>query len=171
MSEPAVVNVEGKPYRLALRFKRTYKPYSLKLNDVRSDKYMGTDTPKDYSSMVHVRMDSPRPGRRKVDRDGVRIWMNNPLRFEGETFYQSNVGVDPITREETTGLQVVTNTGWMIPYVSCMIVAVGMLFQFSVALMRFLNRLQPAATPFAYETFAEKGVVVGIPLLCALMVA
>src|SRR5262249_26778158 len=64
-----------------------------------------------------------------------------PLRFNGETFYQSTVGVDPITREETTGLQVVTNTGWMIPYVSCMIVAVGMLSQFTVTLLRFLRRL------------------------------
>jgi ABC-type transport system involved in cytochrome c biogenesis permease subunit len=170
MSEPVTVKVDDKPYRLALRFKRMYKPYSLTLNDVRSDKYMGTDTPKDYSSLVHLRMDSPDPAL-KVDRDDVRIWMNNPLRFHGETFYQSNVGVDPITREETTGLQVVTNTGWMIPYVSCMIVAVGMLFQFSVTLMRFLNRLQATATPLTYDTPAEKGLVVGIPVLCALMVA
>lgn len=169
MSESTVVNVDGKPYRLALRFKRTYKPYSLKLNDVRSDKYMGTDTPKDYSSMVHVRLDSPDPAR-QVDRDDVRIWMNNPLRFHGETFYQSNVGVDPITREETTGLQVVTNTGWMIPYVSCMIVAVGMLFQFSVALLRFLNRLQVAA-PRAGGSLPERVLVFGIPALCAAMVA
>jgi ABC-type transport system involved in cytochrome c biogenesis permease subunit len=143
LSEPTIVTVDGKPYQLALRFKRTYKPYSLKLIDVRSDKYLGTETPKDYSSIVHLKMESPDPAL-NVDRDDIRIWMNNPLRFNGETFYQSNVGVDPITREETTGLQVVTNTGWMIPYVSCMIVAVGMLFQFSVALLRFLNRLAPA---------------------------
>jgi len=170
MSEPVTVTVDDKPYRLALRFKRTYKPYSLKLEDVRSDKYMGTDTPKDYSSIVRLRMDSPDPAL-KVDRDDVRIWMNNPLRFNGETFYQSNVGVDPITREETTGLQVVTNTGWMIPYVSCMIVAVGMLFQFLVALLRFLNRLKTSAVPLTYGTPAEKGLVVGVPLLCGLMVA
>jgi hypothetical protein len=169
MSEPVIVKVDEKPYRLALRFKRTYKPYSLKLNDVRSDKYMGTDTPKDYSSMVRLRMDSPDPAL-KVDRDDVRIWMNNPLRFHGETFYQSNVGVDPITREETTGLQVVSNAGWMIPYVSCMIVAVGMLFQFSVTLLRFLNRLQTNDLG-TDNTFAGKCLVVAIPALCALMVA
>ncbi len=145
MSEPVVVTVDDKPYQLALRFKRTYKPYSFTLKDVRAEKYLGTQTPKDYSSIVHLRVDSPDPAK-KVDRDDVRIWMNNPLRFHGETFYQSNVGEDPITRGETTGLQVVTNTGWMIPYVSCMIVAVGMLFQFSVILLRFLNRRKTAPT-------------------------
>lgn len=157
MSEPVVVAVDGKPYQLALRFKRTYKPYSFTLKDVRAEKYLGTQTPKDYSSIVHLKMDSPDPAKR-VDRDDVRIWMNNPLRFHGETFYQSNVGVDPISQGETTGLQVVTNTGWMIPYVSCMIVAVGMLFQFSVALLRFLGRrqaataLRPAPRPTAAAT-------------------
>src|SRR5207248_4515900 len=124
---------------------------------------------KDYSSLVHLKMESPNPAL-SVDRDDIRIWMNNPLPFNGETFYQSNVGVDPITREETTGLQVVTNAGWMIPYVSCMIVAVGMLFQFSVALLRFLKRLKVAA-PSAGASLAEKVLVIGLTGLCALMVA
>lgn len=135
MSRPTVVEVDGKPYRLALRFKRTYKPYSMTLLDVRFDKYVGTETAKNYSSDVHL-VDPTR----NVDRADVHIWMNNPLRFAGETFYQSSVGSDPITGVETTGLQVVTNTGWMIPYVSCMIVGVGMLFQFGLTLMRFVRR-------------------------------
>jgi len=143
VSEPVTVAVDGKTYELALRFKRTYKPYSLMLKDVRAEKYLGTETPKDYSSIVHLKKTAADPSE-CIDRDDVRIWMNNPLRFDGETFYQSNVGVDPITRGETTGLQVVTNTGWMIPYVSCMIVGVGLLYQFGIALLRFLNRRQAA---------------------------
>lgn len=165
LSEPTVVTVDDRPYRLALRFKRTYKPYSLKLIDVRSQKYLGTETPKDYSSIVHLTMDSPDPAQ-KVDRDDVKIWMNNPLRFHGETFYQSSVGADPITGAETTGLQVVTNAGWMIPYVSCMIVAVGMLYQFSVALLRFLNRLQPGA-PISHNSLAENALVAALLVSCA----
>ncbi len=39
-----------------------------------------------------------------------------------------------------TTLQVVTNEGWMIPYVACMIVSIGMLYQFVLTLLRFLNR-------------------------------
>ncbi|MBS0264255.1 MAG: cytochrome c biogenesis protein CcsA [Planctomycetes bacterium] len=134
MSQPTEVECDGKTYRIALRFKRTYEPYSLRLEDVRFDRYVGTNTPKNYSS--RVRLVDPT---RNVDQE-VTIWMNNPLRFAGQTFYQSSVGADPITGIESTGLQVVTNSGWMIPYVSCMIIVVGMLDQFGVALLRFLRR-------------------------------
>ncbi|HET6881716.1 MAG TPA: cytochrome c biogenesis protein CcsA, partial [Pirellulales bacterium] len=70
----------------------------------------------------------------------VKIWMNNPLRYAGETFYQSTFNVDPMSRKELTGLQVVQNTGWMIPYVGCMIVVFGMLAHFCTVLLRFLRR-------------------------------
>jgi ABC-type transport system involved in cytochrome c biogenesis permease subunit len=128
-----IVTVKNKPYDVSLRFRRSYKPYQLTLNDVRKDDYVGTDTPKNYSSDVHL-VDTSR----NVDRN-VRIWMNNPLRFAGETFYQS--GYNQLENgTETTTLAVVTNTGWMIPYVSCMIVIVGMLGQFLLLLSRFLRR-------------------------------
>ncbi|HWB11277.1 MAG TPA: cytochrome c biogenesis protein CcsA [Pirellulales bacterium] len=128
------VKLGDKTYDVALRFKRDYKPYSLQLIDVRFDKYVGTNTPRNYSSDVRLLDPS-----RNVDRK-VKIWMNNPLRYAGETFYQSTFNVDPMSRKEMTGLQVVTNTGWMIPYVGCMIVVIGMLAQFGVVLLRFLRR-------------------------------
>ncbi|MCE9604022.1 MAG: cytochrome c biogenesis protein CcsA [Planctomycetia bacterium] len=65
--------------------------------------------------------------------------MNSPMRFAGETFYQS--GYSEAGRKLTT-LSVVENSGWMLPYVSCMIVAVGMLAQFGIVLLRFLSRQQ-----------------------------
>ncbi len=129
------VAVGDKTYSIALRFKRTYKPYSLKLIDVRKDDYIGTSTPRNYSS--DVQLVDPN---RSVDRK-VKIWMNNPLRFAGETFYQSGYQpAGPNTGAETTTLSVVTNMGWMIPYVGCMIVATGLLAQFSQTLLRFLRR-------------------------------
>jgi len=128
------VDVAGRAYDVALQFKRTYKPYSVQLKDVSANNYMGTATAKNYSSDIHLVDPS-----RHVDRD-IKIWMNNPLRFAGETFYQSSFHRDEATGTEFTGLQVVTNTGWMIPYVACMIVGMGMLAQFSIVLLRFLNR-------------------------------
>lgn len=129
------VTVGGKTYNIGLRFKRTYKPYAITLKDVQKNDYLGTNTPRNYSSDVVLNDDS----RNVHDRD-VKIWMNNPLRFAGETFYQSGYNKDMRTGEEITTLAVVTNTGWMIPYVSCMIVAIGMLAHFSITLMRFLQR-------------------------------
>ncbi len=128
------IEVEGKTYGVSLRFKRTYKPYQVTLLDVRKDDYLGTSTVKNYSSDVHL-VDKTNA----VDRD-VHIWMNNPLRYAGETFYQSKYDRDPATGKEMTALAVVSNTGWMIPYVSCMIVATGMLAHFFLGLVRFLNR-------------------------------
>ncbi|MCA9064144.1 MAG: cytochrome c biogenesis protein ResB, partial [Planctomycetaceae bacterium] len=134
MELPEKVTVDEVPYRVYLRFQRIYKPYTISLLDVRKSDYLGTETPRDYSSEIHL-VDASRG----TDRE-VRIWMNNPLRYAGETFYQSSYFRDPQSGVETTTLQVVTNTGWMIPYVACMLVATGMLAHFGVVLLRFLNR-------------------------------
>ena len=155
MSAPAVVKLDDKPYELALRFKRYYKPYSMSLIDVHTEYYPGTTTPRDYSSTLQLVDPS-----RDVDRQ-VKVWMNNPLRFAGETFYQSTVGPDPITGIDTTGMQVVSNTGWMIPYVSCMIVGVGMLFQFGQTLLRFLRRRETASA--AATQRPAPAIDVGLP--------
>jgi len=128
------VPVHGKDYRVELRFKRTYKPYALRLLDVRKDDYIGTSTPRNYSSDLRLT-----DAARHVDRE-VKIWMNNPLRYAGETFYQSGYHMDPSGTEATT-LQVVRNTGWMIPYVACVLVSVGLFAHFVGVLVRFLRRL------------------------------
>lgn len=128
------IKVGDAEYEMSLRFQRHYKPYKFQLLDVRKDDYLGTTTPRNYSSELHL-VDSSR----QVDRN-IKVWMNNPLRFAGETFYQSGYHMDPQTQIEGTTLQVVTNTGWMIPYVSCMLVAVGMLAHFAITLLRFLQR-------------------------------
>jgi ABC-type transport system involved in cytochrome c biogenesis permease subunit len=127
------ITVGDKTYDLYLRFRRSYKPYSMKLIDVVREDYYGTDTPRNYASLVQLTDPD-----KNVDRE-VKIWMNNPLRYAGETFYQSHYepGRDGI---ETTVFQVVRNTGWMIPYVSCMIVMVGMAAHFWGMLLRFLTR-------------------------------
>lgn len=131
---PEKVEVGGKTHHLYLRFKRTYKPYALTLVDVRKEDYPGTNTPRSYSSDVRL-VDAGR----KVDRN-TKIWMNNPLRFAGETFYQSGYFRDPETGFESTTLSVVSNRSWMLPYVACMIVAMGLLAHFGATLARFLVR-------------------------------
>jgi ABC-type transport system involved in cytochrome c biogenesis permease subunit len=130
---PQRVKFDGKKYELSLRFQRHYKPYSIHLYDIRKDDYPGTDTPRNYSSEFRLVDEAA-----NVDRT-VKIWMNNPHRYGGDTFYQSGYTEDRQGNQFTT-LSVVSNTGWMIPYVACMIVAVGMLAQFSITLLRFISR-------------------------------
>lgn len=129
---PQPIVMGDQTHQVELRFERTYKPYSITLNDFRFDKYIGTETPKNYSSDVVLTDPS-----RGVERP-VRIWMNNPLRYAGDTIYQSSF--DNRGPVEATVLQVVTNGGWMIPYVSCVFVGLGMLSHFLTTLGRFARR-------------------------------
>ena len=153
------VELDGKTYDVSLRFKRTYKPYSLSLYDVRKDNYLGTNKTLNYSSEVRLIDEGRDVGR-------FRIWMNNPLRYSGETFYQSNYDIDP-DGVEVTDLQVVTNTGWMMPYVGCMLVAVGMLMHFSMTLWRFLSRMSRTDQTIARTQWYEVVVPVLVVLLFA----
>ena len=131
--ETDTVAVGDKVYELSLRAKRYYKDYRFTLKDVRNETYIGTSTPRSYASTTAI-VDPTR----NVDEEKT-IWMNNPLRFANETFYQSGYHKGQDGAEHTT-LSVVANTGWMMPYVSCMLVAIGMLAHFLILLVRFLTR-------------------------------
>src|SRR5258708_4338367 len=76
----------------------------------------------------------PDPSRHE-DRETL-IYMNHPLRYQGLTFYQS--GFD--NNDTTTILQVVQNPSWLIPYVSCSLIALGMVIQFGMHLTSFVRR-------------------------------
>lgn len=125
-----VVRVGDRAYEILLRYKRAYKPYEMTLIDFRHDRYLGTDTPMNYSSEVRL-----------VDRVNhedrqVKIYMNNPLRYRGETFYQASF----MSGDTGTVLQVVRNPGWLMPYIACAIGALGLIIHFGAGLLRFLNR-------------------------------
>ena len=148
------LNIAGTAYDFGLRFKRIPKPYWIKLDDVRRINYSGSETPRDYSS--YIRLVDPTTGEDRQE----RIWMNNPLRYRGETFYQSSYDQldDGV---ESTGIQVVANDGWMIPYISCMLVLIGLVVHFSDTLIRFVGRQQRAKSPDSL-THALKATVPAI---------
>lgn len=130
IDEEQTVKVNGKQYRVALRLQREYKPYTVHLEEFHHDLYPGTDTPLNFSSKV--RLIDPE---RNVDRE-VLIYMNNPLRYRGATFYQA----DWIRPDRGTKLQVVTNPGWLMPYFACAMVSLGMVIHFGLHLVSFLQR-------------------------------
>lgn len=123
------VQFGGKTYTIQLRYAREYKPYALTLVKFSHDVYTGTDRPKNYSSRVRITDPS-----QNVDRE-VLIRMNEPLRYAGETFYQSS-----FMGEKTTILQVVRNPGWLMPYVACTVGGTGMVTHFGITLLNFLRK-------------------------------
>ncbi len=128
--QPVSFTVDGKPFQIALQPQRYYQPFALQLLRFHHDRYAGTDIAKNFSSQVRL-LD---PSRRE-DRQ-TSIFMNHPLRYAGLTFYQA--GFDD--NDRTTVLQVMQNPGWTIPYISCALLVVGMLWQFGSHLIRFARK-------------------------------
>jgi cytochrome c biogenesis protein ResB len=123
---------EGKTYDLALRFRRHYTPYSLTLLECSHDIYKGTEIAKNFSS--RIRVENPE---NKESRE-VLIYMNNPLRYAGTTFYQFQMSLPGQPKSST--FQVVKNPSWLTPYFSCAMVGAGMAVQFLTHLFSFIKR-------------------------------
>jgi hypothetical protein len=134
----AIATPDGRTWTVALRNRREYLPYSLTLKDFRHDVYPGTQIPKNFSSLVQLR--NPERGE---DRE-VLIYMNQPLRYAGKAFFQASFGKG----DTLSILQVVENPGWLIPYVSTVLVTLGLLVHFAISLRRGLRRAAaPRPTP------------------------
>lgn len=127
---PRLLKVGDQEFQVSLRPRREYRPYSLRLLEFKHDVYMGTQTPKNFSSLV--RLTDPERG---VEREAL-IYMNSPLRYRGETYYQSGFFPGDIG----TILQVVRNPGWLLPYIACTLVTLGLSAHFLQMLARFLRR-------------------------------
>ena len=134
IDQPQSFAWRNRTYQLALRPKRHYKPFSIQLLKFQHDVYPGTDIPKNFSSRVLLQR--PETGEKRE----VLIYMNSPLRYAGETYYQS--GFDP--DDQGTILQVVHNPSWLTPYFSCVLVGVGLVVQFTTSLLAFALKRRPA---------------------------
>lgn len=133
--EPQTFNYDGRVWKLALRPTRYYYPFSLTLEKFTHDRYAGTDIPKNFSSEIHLRSQDGRTDR------AVRIYMNNPLRYAGLTFYQAGYENNDLT----TILQVVRNPSWLIPYISCALMTLGLVIQFGLHLFGFFRKRRARA--------------------------
>ena len=123
---------EGRTYVLSMRPRRYYLPYAITLKKFSHDNYAGTNIPKNFSSLVHL--SNPARGE---ERD-VLIYMNQPLRYDGKAFYQASYGKG----DTLSILQVVSNPGWLLPYISCVLITLGLLAHFAITLFSAIKRRQ-----------------------------
>ena len=128
----------GRTWKIALRFTRSYKPFALTLLKFSHDRYAGTDIPKNFSSQVRLQTPDGRDDRE------VLIYMNNPLRYAGLTFYQASF--EP-GNDKVTILQVVRNPSWLLPYIACSLMTFGLLLQFGIHLVGFVQKRRGPAAP------------------------
>jgi hypothetical protein len=131
-------DVKGKPFDLTLRFARYYYPFSITLLKATHEKYKGTEEPKNYAS--RVRVDNPAHNEARE----TEIYMNNPLRYAGLTFFQYQMTGEELAartgQRVSSTFQVVRNPSWLTPYVSCVLVAAGLIIQFMMHLVGFVSR-------------------------------
>jgi hypothetical protein len=135
LDETQHFSVAGRDWKIALRFARHYQPYALTLLKFSHDRYAGTEIPKNFSSRIRLTTPDGRDDRE------VLIYMNNPLRYAGLTFYQAGFE----NNDQTTVLQVVRNPSWLIPYIACIIMTLGLLIQFGIHLTGFIAKRRTAA--------------------------
>jgi hypothetical protein len=128
--QPEQFSHAGKTWRLSLRVAREYKPFALHLLKVTHDIYPGSDIPKNFASLVRLRSADGR------EEQEFKIFMNNPLRFGGYTFYQYQMD----SANKSTVLQVVRNPSWLVPYIACSLMTLGLVTQFRQSLWDFLKK-------------------------------
>jgi hypothetical protein len=133
MGNPQKFDYAGRSWKIIMRPVRHYQPFSITLEKFSHDIYAGTDIPKNFSSKVRINAGDGGPGRE------VLIFMNNPLRYAGLTYYQAS-----FDGEHTTVLQVVRNPSWLVPYISCGAIALGLVIQFLIHLAGFARKRRAA---------------------------
>lgn len=137
--KPATVTVDGRPYLLRLRKKLWVLPFGVQLDDFRVERDPGTRRAASYESDV-TRLDGDKS-------EEVLIQMNEPMRREGWTFFQSNWG--PQEQENPTEyysvFEVVRNPADHWPLASLLIAMSGLLIHFIWKLVRFVNKPRKVA--------------------------
>jgi len=129
---PQTVALDGESWEIALRFTRHYYPFEIELIDFKHEKYPGTEIPYNFSSEVMVHHEDESKDKKAL------IYMNHPLRYEGLTFYQASFVQEQ--NAEASVLAVVKNAGRVFPYLSSIVMCVGLLVHIGIRLPGLLRR-------------------------------
>jgi len=133
---PLVVNAAGREWALDLHHRRFELPFGVRLDHFVHEEHPGTRIASDFTSHV-TRLDHG------VSQPVV-ITMNEPLRSQGYTLYQSSWGPqdaqpgDPVF----SVFSVVRNPADRWPLYACIVIAIGLLVHFSSKLSRYLRSQQ-----------------------------
>ena len=125
-----IFNLSDNKIEISLKRATRTLPFSIFLKDFRKINYAQTDKAKEFESDI-------------VIHDNGITWphtisMNKPLRYKGYTFYQSSF--EQLPDVEVTVLNVVQNSGRAFPYISTLIIFLGLLIHLIIHLERRKNK-------------------------------
>ncbi|MDA8793580.1 cytochrome c biogenesis protein ResB [Bacteriovoracaceae bacterium] len=114
-------------FYLRIGSKKLNLPYTLTLTKFNMDKNPGTNSPASYESFVNIF-----DGNQTQDHQQVKVFMNNPLKKNGFTFYQSSYfPIDQATYGSV--LSVNFDPGRWIKYLGSLLLVFGSFWHFAVA--------------------------------------
>lgn len=120
-TKPVTLLIDGKKVIIEMTKKKLMLPFELVLTRFKMDKDPGTNNPASYESFVSV-----------FTNDGVNehhVYMNNPLKFSGFTFYQASYAQDRSGNYIST-LSVNIDQGRGIKYFGSILLVLGSMWHF-----------------------------------------
>ncbi len=118
-------------WSITLRKQQYQLPFAVRLIEFVQDYYPGTNIARGFSSLVEIK-DAGITLR-------AHISMNNPLRYQHYTLYQSAF-IGGTTAASV--LAVVANPGFFIPYIACLVIALGLLIHLALQVPSMLERTE-----------------------------
>jgi hypothetical protein len=121
---PVSLLIDAKKVNIYLTKKSFMLPFEFTLANFKMEKDPGTNTPASYESFVDLFTD-----------DGTsrhHIFMNNPLKYDGFTFYQASYSQDPQTGQYSSTLSVNVDQGRPIKYFGSILLVLGSVWHFVI---------------------------------------
>lgn len=131
MGVPQIFNVEGGEIEIGIRRRTSPLPFEVKLIDLERQVHPGTRMPKSFKSEVLIL--------REGTKTQATISMNKPLRINEYTLFQSSFSEDGI--RETSIFAVVENHGRIFPYISSIIICLGIGLHLVLQLPSLIRRV------------------------------
>lgn len=130
MGVPQTLQVDGHIFYITLRKIHHQLPFSIELIDFEKQVHPGTGMARSYQSVVNIIEGG---AKRKVT-----ISMNKPLRSHDYTLYQASFS--QVDGRETSVLTVVKNAGRVFPYISSIIICIGILIHLVIQIPNLMKR-------------------------------
>lgn len=127
LPKPPTIIVGGDTFTFLIERTRLVLPFFVRLDEFFTDFYPGSERAKNYTSAVTFQ--------ESEYETQALITMNNPARINGFTLYQSSFFELP-DGEIASVLSVVKNKGRLFPYISLILVGLGLLLHLAISMMK-----------------------------------
>lgn len=121
---PVSVLIDGKKYDIYLTKKSFELPFELTLTTFKMDKDPGTNNPASYESFVGLFHEG--------NTTNHHIFMNNPLKYDGFTFYQASYSQDEQSGMYSSTLSVNVDQGRWLKYLGSILLVIGSIWHFVI---------------------------------------